>query len=165
MRRPGFQGLAVGELCRQWQSPARARVWGLVAADGAEALWAGELQEQGWPLQVWWLPRPFVMLNWVREVQREGKKGPGADLIPGGICLQGCKSALESEQEERDLTCFSLWCMNWLSSACWVRRVLLVRPLRLLHGELEPEGVCFLVREPEIELESTEWRGSVSLQS
>lgn len=36
------------------------------------------------------------------------KKGPGADLIPGGICLQGCKSALESEQEERDLTCFSL---------------------------------------------------------
>lgn len=51
--------LAVGDLCRQWQSPARARGWGLVAGGGSESLWMreegweGELQEEGWALQVW----------------------------------------------------------------------------------------------------------------
>lgn len=39
------------------------------------------------------------------------------------------------------------------------------RPFHLLHGELEPDGFCFLVTEPEIEFESTELRRSVSLQS
>lgn len=133
--RPGFQGLAVGDVHRQWQSPARVRGWGLLAAGGAEALWAGELQEEMASAGV-------VAAQAFRDAElgargaERRKKGPGADLIPGGICLQGCKSALGSEQEERDLTCFSLWCVNWLSSACWVRRVLLVSPLRLLCGEL-----------------------------
>lgn len=44
------------------------------------------------------------MLNWMPEGcmwgEERKKKGPGVDPIPGGICLQGCKSAVESVRRD-----------------------------------------------------------------